>query len=296
MSDLFTVHEIEGAESGPRLLIVAGVHGDEYEGIEAIRRLIEKIKPANLKGTLTLIPVVNESAHALDKRTGEDGLDLARTCPGKPDGSLTERVAHDISNLIRASDAFIDLHTGGRAMQIDPLIGYMLVQDEEVLQRQRKMASDFGLPIIWGTSGNLNGRTLSVARDAGVPAIYGEYLGGEACSAKGVDDYFSGCLRVLASMSMIPNAPELESEPELGIEDEREGSGHLQVCHPSPVEGTFTSNVQLAQVVKTGQDIGRVNDVIVSAEKSGRLICLHLNGNVKKEESLAVILELKPNE
>lgn len=296
MSSLFKIDEIKGDRNGPRLLVTAGVHGDEYEGIEAVRRLASKIKPSELAGELVLVAVVNESAHALDSRAGEDGLDLARTCPGKVDGTLTERVAHELSNLIQSADAYIDLHTGGKAMRIDPLVGYMLVADREVLQRQRQMAEVFDLPIVWGTSGQLDGRSLSVARDAGVPAIYAEYLGGESISGEGVDDYYAGCLGVMHALEMIGEPPVKRSGSKVVIEDDRDQSGHLQICHQSPESGSFNSTIELAAYVKVGDLIGKVNTREIRAEKSGRVICLRVDGAVEKGDSLAVILETESAE
>jgi len=296
MNSLFKVDEIKGNRSGPRLLVTAGVHGDEYEGIEAVRRLASEIKPTTLAGELVLVAVVNESAHALDSRAGEDGLDLARTCPGKVEGTLTERVAHELSNLIQTADAYIDLHTGGKAMKIDPLVGYMLVKDPDVLERQREMAEAFDLPIVWGTSGQLDGRSLSVARDAGVPAIYAEYLGGESISDKGADDYYSGCLGVMHALKMIGESPEKRSGRKVVIEDDRDQSGHLQICHQSPEQGIFSSTVELAAHVKVGDLIGKVDAQEILAEKSGRVICLRVDGAVEREDSLAVILETEPAE
>jgi predicted deacylase len=104
---------IEGTRPGPHLLITGGVHGDEFEPMVAIRRLAARVKPRDLHGTLTLVPVVNEAAFLLGQRVADDGLDLARTFPGRADGSITERVAFAASELIRTADAFIDLHTGG---------------------------------------------------------------------------------------------------------------------------------------------------------------------------------------
>ncbi len=79
----------QGTGSGPHLLITAGVHGDEYEGIEAIRQLIRTIDSSKLLGRLTLIPVVNEPAYLRRSRTADDDKDLARTCPGSPGGTIT---------------------------------------------------------------------------------------------------------------------------------------------------------------------------------------------------------------
>lgn len=297
MSSLFQSVRIQGtAGEGPRLLVTAGVHGDEYEGMKAIRKLIECMDANRLQGQLTLIPVVHESAFDRKSRAGEDDLDLARSCPGKEDGSLTERVAHQLSQLIRQSDYYIDLHSGGGIMQVDPLVGYQLVSDNSVLDKQRLMAKAFGLPVVWGTSAELEGRTLSVARDAKVPAIYAEYLGGGGCSERGVQAYFEGCLNVMAKLGMLDPRPAPPS-PEVVVEDPRPHSGHMQICHPSPVDGYFESAVALGQSIERGQTLGRIVDPVgtasmeVVAGQSGRVIVLRTCPAVKEGDSLAVILE-----
>src|SRR5438067_896696 len=106
---------IVGCKPGPSLLITGGVHGDEYEPMAAVRELIQSLNPQRFCGKITLVPVVNEPAFARPSRTADDGLDLARTCPGRPNGTITQRVAHALSGLIRQADYYIDLHTGGLA-------------------------------------------------------------------------------------------------------------------------------------------------------------------------------------
>ena len=92
--------EIVGQQPGPHLLITGGVHGDEFEPMAAVRRLMAEIDPQALRGKLSLVPIVNESAFRLGRRTGEDGKDLARTCPGREDGSLTaENIEHTDPNM-----------------------------------------------------------------------------------------------------------------------------------------------------------------------------------------------------
>ena len=199
-------HVIHGHKPGPHLLITGGVHGDEFEPMAAIRRMIREIRPEELCGRVTLVPVVNEPAFRRGQRTAEDGLDLARTCPGRVDGSVTERIAWELSKLIRSADYYIDLHTGGTRLTVLPLTGYTLHPNAEVLEKQRRMARAFGLPLIWGTDPNLEGRSLSVARDANVPAIYAEYLGGGRFDPQGVEAYVRGCLGVMAEMGMLPQA------------------------------------------------------------------------------------------
>src|SRR5436190_22204934 len=116
--------ELVGHRPGLHLLITGGVHGDEFEPMVALRRLSRTLDPAQLRGRVTLVPVVNEPAFRLGQRVAEDGLDLARTCPGRPDGSVTERIAHALAQLIRSAGCFIDLHTGGTRLGVLPMTGY----------------------------------------------------------------------------------------------------------------------------------------------------------------------------
>lgn len=294
--------EIAGASAGPKLLITGGVHGDEYEPMVACRKLAEMLKPegphsAALRGVVTIVPCVNVAAFERGTRTADDGLDLARTCPGRVDGRPTERVAHALSELIRAADYYIDLHTGGVAYELFPLSGYTLHRDPQILEAQRRMARAFNLPLIWGTSPNLDGRSLSVARDAGVPAIYAEYGGGSVCNAVGTAAYVEGCLNVLAEFGMLDR-----TRPQNGVlyvkEDPRDGSGHLQLGHPSPLTGIFEACVSLGDSVAQGDRLGTVTDVTgsiaadITANASGIVIMLPGLPRVVKDQATAMIVEV----
>jgi predicted deacylase len=289
--------ELVGSQPGPRLLVTGGVHGDEFEPMAAARRLLTEIPRESLRGKLTVAPVVNEPAFRRGLRTAEDGLDLARTCPGRADGSITEQVAHSLASLIRSADFYIDLHTGGTRLRVLPLAGYMLHPDAEILDTQRRMARAFGLPLIWGSDWRLEGRSLSVARDARVPAIYCEYQGGGDCDPRGIDAYVAGCRSVMAALGMLDGTV---LEPPDGLvfaEDDRPGAGHMQVNLPAPREGFFEPAVELGERVRQGQTIGFVCDVLgddrrlVTAPHDGLVIVLHSFRRVEEGESLGVVLE-----
>lgn len=289
--------QILGQTAGPHLLITGGVHGDEFEPMAAIRRLAQELNPAQLRGRVTLVPVVNEPAFIRGQRTAEDGLDLARTCPGRPDGSSTERIAHALAELIRSADYYIDLHTGGTGLCVLPLAGYMLHPDQSVLAAQRRMARAFNLPIVWGTSAALHGRSLSVARDALVPAIYAEYLGSATCSAAGIEAYVAGCLNVAAELGMLDREPSQSRVEPVVVEDLRESSGHMQICNPSPLTGFFETAVKLGDSVKVGDRLGTVSDVLgervvsITSQQAGIVLVLNTFCRVREGESLMVILE-----
>ena len=179
--------------------------------------------------------------------------------PGRADGSVTEQIAAALAPFIRNANLLIDLHTGGRLFEILPLAGYTLHPDLTVLQQQRRMARAFNLPIIWGTWPHLEGRTLSVARDAKVPAIYVEACGGPTFQPQAVSDCVAGCLNVAAEFGMIPPRA-MASRITHCVEDPRDSSGHLQLQHPAPASGWFEPNVALGESVALGQILGRVRN------------------------------------
>jgi predicted deacylase len=295
---MFRSHTITGRQPGPHLLVTAGVHGDEFEPMVAARRLIDSAQPELASGRLTVVPIVNEAAYARGNRVAEDGVDLARTCPGRAEGAVTERTAYALAELIRTADYYIDLHTGGTTMCVWPLVGYMLHADPAVLEPQRQMARAFHLPLIWGTDASLEGRSLSVARDANIPAIYAEYLGGGHFSPSGVAAYVAGCLNVLRMLGMTaPREPQKTSRPAWIVEDPRAGSGHMQRCYPAPRAGIFVAAVPLGQQVEHGAMLGELLDppsgesIAIVAETAGIVVVLRTFPRVATGDSLAVLVE-----
>ena len=294
---------VTGKQTGPHLLITSGIHGDEFEPMEASRRVFKKVESIRdkLKGKLTVVPVVNQPAFQLGSRTGDDQLDLARVCPGNKEGSSTEQIAYAVSALIRSCDYYIDMHSGGRIFNILPFAGYLLHTNKDTLKAQRKLAKAFQLPVIWGTEPNLSGRTLSVACEESIPAIYTEIGGGGVYREDHAKMAVDGCLNVLKHLRMIPSNPK-ESKVSYHLEDYRPGSGHLQKYLPSPCSGFYLTNVINGQRVEKGEIIGSIQDdlgeslVQVEADQSGILINLRKVPSVKKGDSLGLILPVKEDD
>jgi predicted deacylase len=293
-------YSIKGRHDGPHLMITAGVHGDEWEPIVAVRELVRTVNADDLHGKLTLVPVANESAFQAGERVGSDGMDLARVCPGRGDGSLTEQVASELAELINHADYYIDLHTGGVRLKIWPLAGYLLHSDERVLNEQRNMAHAFGLPFIWGTDPSVEGRTLSVARDLSIPAIYVEYLGSATFCPSAVSALVSGCRSVMDHLGMLTERY-LSGAARFFAEQQEAGSGHLQVCHPSPDNGVFVPLVELGEKIDAGSVLGHLhpdhgldtNVLPICAENSGRVISLRSLPRVNSGDGLAVIVDVR---
>jgi len=286
---------IDSGHPGPSLLITAGVHGDEYEPLMAVFRLEALLAGRLSRGRVILVPGVNETAVAAHLRCGSDGLDLARTCPGDPAGTPTQADAYRVSELIRAADALIDLHTGGRLFDIHPMAGYMVHPDPRVLDAHRAMARAFGLPLLWGTDPAPDGRTLSVARDAGIPAIYVEYGGGSSVRPAIAEAYVEGCLNVLSHLSMLREPRPGPALPEYWIEDAEPNKGHLQSKMPSPCDGVFVPAATLGEGIARGDAWGEVVDMqtgrrtAVFAEDTGLVLFLRAEAVVRKGDSLGGI-------
>ena len=295
---LFTSYHYKGQQPGPHLLITAGVHGDEYEPILAATELVSKMEYLLLSGSVTIVPVVNESAFSLGTRCGSDGLDLARTCPGKANGTVTERVAANISELIKGCDYYIDLHTGGTIYNIFPLAGYMLHDEENILKQQQEMAKAFRLPLVWGTDRYAEGRTLSVARDARVPAIYVEYGGGISASKEIADAYYNGCLRVMEYLAMVAGFNVAVTQGLYWVEDYRRNNGHLQSKMPSATDGIFIPAVNPGDIIEKDQLWGEIfqplesSNTKVMATLDGRVLFTRVASRVKAGDSLGGILPI----
>lgn len=297
-TELLGYTDITSGIEGPRVLLSAGVHGDEYEPMLAAMQLAEGLAGKLLLGSVRIVTVVNESAYGSASRYGEDGLDLARICPGSPTGSASEKAAASISELIKQADYLVDMHTGGMMYEIAPLAGYMLHPDKIILEKQREMAGSFNLPIVWGTDYTPGGRTLSIARDAGIPAVYLEYGGGTGIRAKVVKAYEEGFLNMLKSLGMLGGVMTEKVGERFWVEDHRADSGYLQGKMPSPAGGIFVAEVELGTMVQKGQRWGQIVNplagevVEVVADISGLAFLNRTLVKVKKGDALGGILPI----
>lgn len=108
------VYIYRGKTDGPVLLITAGLHGDELNGVEIIRRLIASGEAMPTQGSMVMIPIVNIYGFLNNSRLMPDGRDLNRSFPGTMDGSLAARIAYTLMNIVLPHvDYGVDFHTGG---------------------------------------------------------------------------------------------------------------------------------------------------------------------------------------
>src|SRR3954468_8022075 len=149
----------EVGQGAPRISVIGGIHGCEYSSIAAVTRLMRELEGAELHGTVVGVPVV--SMASFRRRTPfvvpEDGKNLNRTFPGDPEGSYTDRLAHDIfPRLIAPPGAGVHPHRGGPVEAREP---FALYHDDSA----RELALAFGLPYVVDSHGSLEGTTSGAA-------------------------------------------------------------------------------------------------------------------------------------
>lgn len=130
-------------EPGPVLLLMGGLHGDEINGIEIVRRIIERGLYIPVKGTVICIPIINIYGFINFSRNVPDGKDVNRSFPGNKNGSLASRIAYYLMNdIIPKIDYGIDFHTGGADRDNYPQVRCVL--NDPV---NRELANAFYAPV-----------------------------------------------------------------------------------------------------------------------------------------------------
>lgn len=190
---------IHGRYKGPRLLITAAIHGDELNGVEIIRRLINSPWIKKLKGTLIAIPVVNVLGAIHRSRYLPDRRDLNRCFPGSENGSLAARLAYLLSSeLLPQVDCAIDLHTGAVHRSNLPQLRVHMANAQAAA-----LAHVFGVPVIVNAEIR-DGSMRGAGDDIGVAII--TYEGGEALrfDENAISPGVRGIRNVMMHLDMLP--------------------------------------------------------------------------------------------
>lgn len=279
-----TVLAAAGAQPGPTLAVLAGVHGDEYEGIRAIPQIIQSLDLAALHGRLLAVPVCNVPAFRTATRSSPiDGLNLARVFPGDPHGTVTQRIAHVLTEqIIAPASLLIDLHSAGIAYAMPTLVGYPYA-DTAPARAARAAAEAFGCAVLWGhpPDPSTTGRSISAAEALGIPWIYTEAAGGGRALPDDVACYTTGVLNVMRHLGMLPGAPQLQP-----VRCHLLGAGNTDAPIRVRNSGYFVSAVELLDVVQAGQLLGQVLDL---AGEPLEQICAHAAGRVVMLRGLPAI-------
>ena len=279
---------------GKTLVATAGVHGDEYEGMEAIFRTFEALDPSNLSGTFVAVPVVTLPAFWQATRANPvDGLNMARIFPGSSSGSMSERLAAlMLEKVFRHADLYIDLHSSGRNYAMMTLVGYAALgrQAETGPGGSGMLRSPHDL----GASPGLSRPHVDGNPEIGdsVPLYRGARRGGRA-HPDDVDCYTRGLANLLAFL-------EMAQLPAAGLEADYEplrlcGDGDVDVSMKSQSSGLFFSGARVGMRVREGDLLGMIRDLDgtpleeVRSPQDGVLVMIRTNPRIFAGEVLLVI-------
>ncbi|MDJ0811963.1 MAG: succinylglutamate desuccinylase/aspartoacylase family protein [Desulfobacterales bacterium] len=192
---------VNGHEAGPVLCLTAAIHGDELNGIEIARRVVNSLDPKKLKGVVVSVPIVNlEGFWRRDRYIG-DRRDLNRYFPGTPDGAYPGRVAYALMNdIVKHCHAVVDLHTGSFYRENLPQL-----RADLTVKQVANLAEGFGgLTVLHNTGppGSLRG----AATAAGVPTVVMEIGGPLSLDLKKVELGVKSLETLLDTIGMIDRA------------------------------------------------------------------------------------------
>jgi len=234
---------------GPTVLITAGIHGDEVNGVEIVRQIIAKGIHKPKRGTIICVPLINVYGFLQMNREFPDGRDLNRVFPGSKIGSLASRVAHKLmTEIVPHADLILDFHTGGadrfNAAQI------RIVKHEVVLD---ELAEAFGSPFIF-YSKNIKKSFRNSCYKLGIPMLLFE--GGKSFHIDNTitNTGVNGVKRVLHHLEMLHSKFKVSKPKKQAVKIL--DSKWLRANH----SGLFKASVAINAYVEKGDVIGNITD------------------------------------
>ncbi|MBI3502128.1 MAG: succinylglutamate desuccinylase/aspartoacylase family protein [Bacteroidetes bacterium] len=247
------VHVFRSKKKGPTLLLQAGMHGDEINGIEIIRNLLKEKYFENLeRGSVVAIPIVNVVSFLNSSRELPDGRDLNRCFPGTKRGSLGSRIAYDmIHKIIPQIDFGVDFHTGGHEINNYPQVRCVFDEPKSV-----ELAKAFGAPFILNSPYRDKSLRKESAKKGKQILVY-ESGESNRFNTIGITEGINGCLRLLKSLKMLDvSAPKSQS---ITLNDSK--------WIRARISGLFRTTKKFGTFVEKDQLIGTVSSPYADLEK-----------------------------
>jgi predicted deacylase len=248
---------VNGAEPGPRVALISGVHPAEYPAIEGNIRFTRALDPARLCGTVVSLPLIDVPAFL--PRTPFvcplDGKNPNRFFPGDPEGTFSQVMDDAIfRTVIAPADALIDLHGGDMVEALYPFSVYSVSGNEAVDAQSLAMARAFGLPYVVASRpqpGGLAGTTVDAAAAVGVPAIIAEAGSSGLLTEPETQLMVDGVANTLRFLGMLDGT----------VRDMPVSEVNRFTWLRAPSEGMWYPAVTTGEQVREGQRIGRIGNV-----------------------------------
>jgi N-alpha-acetyl-L-2,4-diaminobutyrate deacetylase len=278
---------------GPTAILTGANHGDEYEGPVALLDFVSSVDINDISGRIIVVPMMNYPAFQASRRTSPiDGGNLNRLFPGRPDGTVTEKIADYFQRtLLPVSDFVLDIHSGGKTLDFVPFAAAHVLenktQQEACVAAMRAFNAPYSTMLLELDS---VGMYDSAAEEMGKVFVSTELGGGGSTSRASVAIAKRGVRNFLVHAGILKG--EVSSEPSVNIDmpDQR--------CFTScDREGLVEFCADLGEAVRKGDTVVRVHDTTRTggtprdyvANIDGILVGRHFPGAARMGDCLAVI-------
>jgi uncharacterized protein len=256
------LHVITGREPGPTFGIVTNTHGDEFLASVAIRRVINEIDTATLKGRIVVVSVANPMATAgFGRQTPEQHgrTDLHEVYPGNARGNTTQMIAATIvAHVLEHVDAAIDFHSGGSGGRLQARVDYNVHAPEPLKQKNLSLARAFGATFVhenefMGSAAHyLNGKGIVAVN----PEVGGAYLGPDDTRYY-MDMMAEGLRGMLIHLGMLPGAARAARQIHFNLKARRE----LRPKNSGYLVSLYERAQDLGRLISAGTKLGEVIDL-----------------------------------
>ena len=289
-----------GVRPGPVLALIAGIHGSETTPILALQQLLPRLDARQLSGTVVLVHAANVPSFL--GRTiyvgPVDGKNLNRQFPGRADGTISERIAHTLTNeVMRRADYVIDIHSGDANEDLTPWTGFYAKHGtSDVIRRSREMAVAFGLDFIVEfpfapAKPEEAVYTGSAAVQLGKPSFDVEVGRLGLIEPRNISTVVDGLLSVMRHLRMLAGEPLRPASPWFI---------QRRVNLAADDDGIFYPLVRAGAYVTKGMRLGYVTDFHgrrtqdIVATETGAVLSIVATPPVKRGETIAVIAVAAP--
>jgi predicted deacylase len=256
------LHVVTGRNPGPVFGIVTNTHGDEFLPTIAIRRFIDALDTAKLKGRLVIVSVANplETANFGRQTPEQHGrTDLHEVYPGNPRGNTTQMIAAAITeNVLDHVDALIDFHSGGSGGRLQARVDHNMHAPEALKQKNIALARAFGAPFVH--ENEFAGAASQYLNTKGIPAVNPEVGGswlGPRDTAYYEDMMVAGLEGMMRHLGMLEGGSRPPRQIHFSVKARRE----IRPKQSGYLVSNFTSPDDLGKMVKGGTKLGEVIDL-----------------------------------
>jgi hypothetical protein len=246
---------------GPCALLMAGNHGDEYEGQVALCELAQSLDHRRIRGRVIILPMANFPAAQAGRRTSPiDAANMNRIFPGDPNGTVTHQIAHYIATvLLPMADLLVDLHSGGSSLLYVPSALARRPEEPAELARTLRYLKAFGAPFAYlpsAVQGTGDERTLNaVAGSQGKMAIATELAGAGTVTPEALRVARRGLVNLLVEHGILPDSDRIPTPVPTRVLEVGGNDWFVYASEPGVVEPL----AELGEMVQAGQPAARIH-------------------------------------